>query len=577
MKKLFTLIAAAFASLAVSAQTTVFDLKNGVGTTEFSGTTTTGDVKINTNSTTVSGIKFANSIKNADGLHYAKITPAEGGFEAGDVITIAGCYNNASEKVTAVAIASNITEDGVATNLFKTSSLINGRLSADDPAAETYTLENDCDALYLYRDGGTTTFAIDLTITRPESGPKPNISLTAEVDGNTRTLGFCTLVAGTKINIDWGDGNVVEAGEGVVDDTYQTTADFTGTPVGSGNIKIYADGITVFDCVSKVAEASITKLNVSNAPDLQYLYANGNTKLATVDLTKNTELLKLSLANNPTKSIDLSKCAKLTRLELQGVAATPGALESIDLSKNTELTYISVNFNNLTSLDLSANAKVTSIYALNNQIESIVLPENSACTYISLNNNKLTSFDGANLKAMSKSKGSIFLMNNNISELNNIATKSLNVTGNKLTVSTMPDLANITTLTNAGQQDMEVAESVVSLDLTSEYDNGNTTYAVYTEDGTAQTEGVTIENGMITFDNSLNEKKFYVAMTNATYKFSGANTLKTTVFTVSTATGINGINVIANSNSAVFNLAGQRVAANAKGIIIVNGKKVLNK
>lgn len=571
MKKLFTLVVAAAMTIAVSAQTVVYDYRTKVGYQDYSGTTTIGGVKINTNSNQVDGIKFANSLKNTDGIHYAKITPAEGGFKAGDVVSIAGCYNNSSEKETAVAIASSITAEGVATNIFKTSPLINGRLSADTPAAETFTLENDCEALYLYRDGGTTTYVIALTITRPESGPKANITLTYEKEGAVQ-FGYLTS-DGTSLMVDWGNGTPVEVKgtKGDYDDYYTVDGTVTGNVV-----KIYSENITVLDAGYVAAVGNhLTALDVTNAATLQNLAANTNL-LTTVDVTKNTELLKLNLANNPTTSIDLANCTKLTRLELQGTAATPGSLETIDLSKNTLLTYISLNYNKLKTVDFSANAKAASIYALNNQIESVVLPENSACTYISLNNNKLTSFDGANLTAMTKSKGSIFLMNNNISELKNIATKSLNVTGNKLTISTMPDIANVTTLTNAGQQAMEVAATVTnSIDLSSEADNGSTTYAVYNEDGTAvDAANYTVEGGVITFTEALNGKNLYVAMTNATYKFTGANVLKTTTFAVSVPTGINAISNVA-PKAVMYNLAGQRVNANAKGIVVMNGKKVI--
>lgn len=58
-------------------------------------------------------------------------------------------------------------------------------------------------------------------------------------------------------------------------------------------------------------------------------------------------------------------------------------------------------------------------------------------------------------------------------------------------------------------------------------------------------------------------------------KVAGAKALKL-VFEDNTATGINAISN-ATANSVAYNLAGQRVAANAKGIVIMNGKKFINK
>ena len=45
----------------------------------------------------------------------------------------------------------------------------------------------------------------------------------------------------------------------------------------------------------------------------------------------------------------------------------------------------------------------------------------------------------------------------------------------------------------------------------------------------------------------------------------------------STASGINNVNVAENANGAIFNLAGQKVANNYKGLVIKNGKKVVMK
>lgn len=58
-------------------------------------------------------------------------------------------------------------------------------------------------------------------------------------------------------------------------------------------------------------------------------------------------------------------------------------------------------------------------------------------------------------------------------------------------------------------------------------------------------------------------------------KVAGAKSLKL-VFDDNTATGINAVSN-ATTNNVAYNLAGQRVAANAKGIVIVNGKKFINK
>ncbi len=97
MKKFFTLIAMGLMALGVQAETLINypTAKDGIAV---SGTTTFDAVKIKTNSTSVSGIKFANSYTTNEALNenYAKLT-VEGGFKAGDVVSIAGAFNNSDD------------------------------------------------------------------------------------------------------------------------------------------------------------------------------------------------------------------------------------------------------------------------------------------------------------------------------------------------------------------------------------------------------------------------------------------------------------------------------------------------
>ena len=166
MKKIFTLISMALMVLGLNAETLIdFSLDQSKGIT-VGGTTTIATVKIHTNSLSVSGIKLANGYSNDDGLtgNNAKLT-VDGGFKAGDVITIAGAFNNADDtKNSAVDIFT--VADGAANVLFTTKKFVNGRLVDDDPVEETYTLEADADEIYLGRNGNTATFITTLKVVR---------------------------------------------------------------------------------------------------------------------------------------------------------------------------------------------------------------------------------------------------------------------------------------------------------------------------------------------------------------------------------------------------------------------------
>ena len=121
-------------------------------------------VKIHENADAVNCIKFGKSYKYAEDTeyYYAKLT-VDGGFKTGDVITIAGAYNNADEKNAAIAFRSDPTSEEP---LWVTENFINGKTSADNPVSQTYTLTADADVLYFGRSGNTGTCITLLTVTR---------------------------------------------------------------------------------------------------------------------------------------------------------------------------------------------------------------------------------------------------------------------------------------------------------------------------------------------------------------------------------------------------------------------------
>ena len=172
------------------------------------GTTTIDAVKINTNTTSVPGIKFANSYTTdgASNGNNAELT-VEGGFKTGDKIVIAGAFNNSDETKTAAIDI--FTLDGTTpTVLFTTKQFINGRTVADNPEEETFVLTADADKLYLGRNGNTATFVTTLKVTRETAG----ISETLNVKVNN---GAIYNLAGQKVDESY-KGVVIQNGKKVV-------------------------------------------------------------------------------------------------------------------------------------------------------------------------------------------------------------------------------------------------------------------------------------------------------------------------------------------------------------------------
>lgn len=259
MKKIFTLLTMALLAVGASAQDvqTLIDYPTSQDGITIGGTTTFDKVKINTNTTSIDGIKFANGYTSDNVLNAnnAKLT-VEGGFKAGDVITIAGAFNNADNtKVSKIDIfVLDETADNGYNVLFTTAQFVNGRLSNDAPAVEKFTLEADYDELYLGRNGGTGTFVTTLKVTRGETVEAEDVTFslssdeiwidqTAQIKVNDKSnLGELTLQ-----NITYGTEGIVtvdETGKVTPVAAGETTIQFTTEAVegkynaGAGNLTI---------------------------------------------------------------------------------------------------------------------------------------------------------------------------------------------------------------------------------------------------------------------------------------------------------------------------------------------------
>jgi hypothetical protein len=157
------------------------------------GTTTDG-----TSCTTANNVITFSSNFSANEGKYITIKPKTGGFNAGDVITLKGYCD--SKNLSGVIIYSDVN----GSSIFKSNILAK---SAAGGSEFTYTIEKDCDALYLGRYGGGTTCLISLQVNRPASSSNKT-RLTASFERNadvvvntttTMTLPTLTVKAGNSL------------------------------------------------------------------------------------------------------------------------------------------------------------------------------------------------------------------------------------------------------------------------------------------------------------------------------------------------------------------------------------------
>ncbi len=197
MKKLFTLALLAMMAFAAQAET-VADYVRNMGTFTAGGTCNlSGSVKIHENKDVVKGIQFANGYTTEGVLNenYVTVT-CEGGFKAGDVITIAGAFNNDDDTKVSMIDIFTINEDQTPNVLFTTQQFINGKHVADDPVEETFTLEEDVEVLYLGRNGKTGTFITVFKVVRDGEETPEEPEVIPEVEEGVIFDG--AMIAGNK-------------------------------------------------------------------------------------------------------------------------------------------------------------------------------------------------------------------------------------------------------------------------------------------------------------------------------------------------------------------------------------------
>ena len=124
--------------------------------------------KLEANTKTYSVLAFDQGGENAS----IELVSTEDGFKKGDIIKIAGAYRDNNEKVAKFDL---LTKDGGSESiLFTTSQLVNGKTDANAPKVESYTLMQGVSSLYIKpsKDTETTLYLTKLQVIRASETDK---------------------------------------------------------------------------------------------------------------------------------------------------------------------------------------------------------------------------------------------------------------------------------------------------------------------------------------------------------------------------------------------------------------------
>lgn len=267
-----------------SETTVVYDFLTNIGEQE----TTNSNITIGT-----SNIMLGTNFKQGENK-YITITPAgDGGFHAGDIVTIKGYC---PKETSGILLYANLTDDEPQYQ------------SPAFPATEkeyTFTVQADCDALYLGRFGGSTTYITSLKITRPGvTGNKTRLTaafaehskvVINKTDNYTMSLPQLTVKAGDNAfsaytvaytSNDEGIASVTTNGDITIKSTGTVTILATITPTDKDNYEgcTATYTITVKDATPLIITTNDVNINATDAqikqPDIK-VYGD-NDKLLTL-------------------------------------------------------------------------------------------------------------------------------------------------------------------------------------------------------------------------------------------------------------------------------------------------------
>ena len=119
-----------------------------------------------------------------------------------------------------------------------------------------------------------------------------------------------------------------------------------------------------------------------------HIYSNSSENTITIT---GDNIIGLSCNSLQLASLDVSRNTNLTHLECIG-----NNLTCLDLSYNTKLTHLCCNVNQLMSLDVSNNIALINLSCYHNQISNLDVSRNTALESLSCDRNLLTSLDISN-------------------------------------------------------------------------------------------------------------------------------------------------------------------------------------
>ena len=353
---------------------------------------------------------------------------------------------------------------------------------------------------------------------------------------------------------------------------------------------------------------SLQNLNVSGCPNMEVI-AITNTSLTSLDVSGLSNLRKLTCNDNHLETLNMSGCTELTVLNCENNSLTSldvsgliylndfncndNSLNSLDVSGLDNLYYLYCNNNSLNSLNLQDNSNLRKLYCSNNSINSLNLTNCNYLGYLYCNNNQINSLNlpTGHLVEFDCSYNSLTSLNLSgmlIERLvcNNNKLTSLNIPSeyiiylecqnNRLTSLTVPSINRLEYVKCYGNRLQEQAMNnliiALSVNEPSVWNWIMDKYVIYAINLGDPKERNIVNTAHVSTAKSKGWNIMYSKDgENWTYDYPGTYTPNPI------ATDVQGVDANKEDDSPRYNLGGQRVKNDYKGIVVVGGKKVVVK
>lgn len=285
-------------------------------------------------------------------------------------------------------------------------------------------------------------------------------------------------------------------------------------------------------------EAATVRVLMPENSVLTAIDIDGQKGIASVDLTRATELRTLAMTDCGLDDIDMryNRCLtsidlsgnNLTALDLSGVYGNyqKFALRTVKASGNSIAEFTIVNTRSIHNLDLS-----------NNKLTDLLLKDYDEMVNLNLSNNQLK--EAADLTYLAAAE-TIDISNNNYTSMTTVdmpSLKSMNVSNNNLTIATLPYLAGVSddVYIYAPQKQLGIVSFAPAVNISEQYRviDGEATRFVWKNvaDGQALVEGTDVNcvDGATKFLAPAIGKTVYCEMSHPMFPaFAGADVLRTT-------------------------------------------------